>query len=118
MAPSLDPRFKNLHFEDKALLDTWIRKLNKEIREQGESLNSDGGCAPEIVEEQIGPRIGISQISVFPYSRCIIKDESTLQGSPDNSGTPLNITGRSSEGRSKRKRKSTPFIISFYFNIP
>ncbi|GFY42686.1 hypothetical protein TNIN_392721 [Trichonephila inaurata madagascariensis] len=37
--------------------------------------------APEIVEEQIGPRTGGSQISVFPYSRYIIEDKSTLQGS-------------------------------------
>ncbi|GFS78137.1 hypothetical protein NPIL_507881 [Nephila pilipes] len=27
---------------DKALLGTWIKKLNNEIREEGESLDSDG----------------------------------------------------------------------------
>ncbi|GFT47627.1 hypothetical protein NPIL_441161 [Nephila pilipes] len=44
MASLLDPRFKNLHFQDEALLGTWIRKLkSNEIREQGESLDSENG---------------------------------------------------------------------------
>ncbi|GFU45097.1 hypothetical protein NPIL_75761, partial [Nephila pilipes] len=43
MASVLDPRFKNLHFQDKFLLCTWIRKLNNEIRDEGELLYSDSG---------------------------------------------------------------------------
>lgn len=43
MASLLDPRFKNLHFQDKAVLGTWIRKLNNEIKEESESSDSEGG---------------------------------------------------------------------------
>ncbi|GFT46814.1 nucleolar protein 9 [Nephila pilipes] len=42
MASLLNPRFKNLHFQDKALLSTWIKKLNNKIREEDESSDSDG----------------------------------------------------------------------------
>ncbi|GFT43919.1 hypothetical protein NPIL_386631 [Nephila pilipes] len=43
MASLLDPRFKNLYFQDKVMLSTWIRKFNNEIREEEESSDSDSG---------------------------------------------------------------------------
>ncbi|GFT58044.1 hypothetical protein NPIL_535861 [Nephila pilipes] len=43
MTSLLDPRCKNLHLKDEALLDSWVKKLNNEIREKGKSSDSDSG---------------------------------------------------------------------------
>lgn len=46
MATLIDPRFKNLHFDDKVALANALRKLSTELRKDEESSGSDSGSSP------------------------------------------------------------------------
>lgn len=54
LASLLDPRFKNMHFDDKGALGNWVRKLNNEVKEEAESSDSDNGQVPPSIPSTRG----------------------------------------------------------------